>query len=641
MKRVADKDNLLISKRPDIASQFHPHKNAGIDLATLTHKSGKKVWWCLPYDDPKSGKHFDFVWRASVFDRVVRNHGCPYIAQKKVWPGYNDLLTRYPEIAKEWNYRKNGDLTPDKVMGGSDKDVWWILPYEDPLTGKHFDFEWKAKICSRTSNNNGCPYLNGTKVWQGYNDLASRFPDIAVQWHPTKNGALRPDLISSGSSFRAWWIFPYDDPKTGKHFSFEWQAPVYQRVKNGVGCPYLNNGRVWKGFNDLQSRYPEIAAQWHPIKNGKRTPEEISYKSQERVWWYQLYEDPETGKKYEFVWKARVYERTINGAGCPYMSGSAVLSGYNDLLTRFPKVAELWHPQKNGKLKPDMVTGKSTRKVWWYLPYNDPETGKHFEFEWHSRVCSMTKENDGRGCPYLNGQAVWPGYNDLESRYPEIAATWHPTKNGALTPSEITYGSARQVWWYLPYDDPVTGKHYDFEWKSPVYRRTVQGCGCPVLSGYEVCRGFNDLASRNPELVDQWHPTKNGILGPSDTYMFSHKKVWWIYPYDDPVTGKHFDFEWRASVENRARFHSGCPYLTKNRVWTGFNDLATLYPEIALDWDLEKNGHMLPNQVYAKSRSRRVWWKCRHCGYQWRSLISNRTVTGNGCKNCSKKHKYI
>lgn len=104
-------------------------------------------------------------------------------------------------------------------------------------------------------------------MWNGFNDLASVRPDLAKQWHLTKNGNLRPTEVAVNSRKKVWWIFPYDDPKTGKHFDFEWQARVYDRNK-GYGCPYLNGQAVWEGFNDLATMNPDIAAQWHPTKNG-------------------------------------------------------------------------------------------------------------------------------------------------------------------------------------------------------------------------------------------------------------------------------------------------------------------------------------------------------------------------------------
>lgn len=108
------------------------------------------------------------------------------------------LAEARPDLAKEWNYEKNGDLKPKDVSCGSGKKVWWKLPYDVPddypvesLRGKHFDFEWEAKIASR-SDGNDCPYLAGKAVLAGFNDLATINQDLATQWHPTKNGNLKP-----------------------------------------------------------------------------------------------------------------------------------------------------------------------------------------------------------------------------------------------------------------------------------------------------------------------------------------------------------------------------------------------------------------------------------------------------------------
>ena len=121
---------------------------------------------------------------------------------------------------------------------------------------------------------------------------------------------------------------------------------------------------------------------------------------------------------------------------------------------------------------------------------------------------------------------------------PELSKEWHPTKNGNLSPYNISAGSDKKVWWYLPYDDPTTGKHYDFEWQAAIYNR-VQGDGCPFVSFRALWRGFNDLATTNPELTKEWHPTKNGIRTPADVTARSGEIVWWYLPYDDPQTGMH------------------------------------------------------------------------------------------------------
>lgn len=133
------------------------------------------------------------------------------------------------------------------------------------------------------------------------------------------------------------------------------------------------------------------------------------------------------------------------------------------------------------------------------------------------------------------------GFNDLATVLPELAAEWHPTKNGRLTPQDVTAGSSKMVWWLLPYDDPNTGKHFDFEWYTMVAHRK-NGCGCPYLSNKnpKVWIGFNDLATTDPELAAEWHPTKNGDLSPQQVSSNSNKKVWWLLPYDDPKNRETF-----------------------------------------------------------------------------------------------------
>ena len=298
-------------------------------------------------------------------------------------------------------------------------------------------------------------------------------PIAAKMWHPTKNADYDIEDITFGSEKMVWWFYPYDDPKTGKHFGFEWKQQVCSLVKTEI-CPFLQNKRLWKGYNDLETLYPKIAAEWHPTKNGK--------------------------------------------------------------------------------LLPSDVFGKAGKKVWWYLPYDDPKTGKHFDFEWEASISS--RSNNNNGCPYLSNQKIWTGYNDLKTINPKLASEWHPTKNGNLTPEEVGVGYKKKVWWQLHYDDHKTDKHYDFEWKVSVYSRHYFGTGCPYLDGKLVKKGFNDLESLQPEIANEWHPTKNRKLKPDMVPLCCAKKVWWLC---------EFGHEWRTEVYNRSRIGLGCPYCSGKR----------------------------------------------------------------------------
>ena len=579
-KRVIVGVNDLATIKPGLIAEWHPTKNAPFTPKDYTYGSHDKVWWFLPYDDPETGKHFDFEWPAEIKSRV-RGNGCPFLSGREVWPGFNDLATKYPDLAKEWHPTKNDKLSPTQVTSKYGKKVWWYLPYDDPDTGKHFDFEWKAVVASRTDGSK-CPYLTGKEVWPGFNDLATKNPDLAKEWHPTKNGDLTPDKVCSKAGRSVWWCLPYDDPNTGKHFDFEWPAKISNRA-NGEGCPFLSGRDVWEGFNDLATINPELAKEWHPTKNGKLTPRNVTANSNEYVWWYLPYDDPNTGKHFDFEWQDYICDRS-RGNKCPYLTSHRVWPGFNDLATIRPDLAKEWHPTKNGVVKPQDVMTNSNQEVWWLLPYDDPNTGRHFEFEWQTEVYNRAMD---KSCPVLSGQMVHKGFNDLATVNPKLAKEWHPTLNGALTPEDVTGGTDQEVYWLLPYDDPETGKHFDFVWEDSVGHRNREGRGCPYLppGRVRVWKGFNDLATRNPELAKEWHPTKNGELTPEKVTIGYDQKVWWYLPYDDPKTGEHYEFEWPAYIYSR-NSGVGCPFLSESR---GEQYIRKYLKEHNISFEYEKN----------------------------------------------------
>lgn len=227
----------------------------------------------------------------------------------------------------------------------------------------------------------------------------------------------------------------------------------------------------------------------------------------------------------------------------------------------------------------------------------------------------------------------------LAQANPALAKEWHPTKNGELTPDGIGFGSDKKVWWLLKYYDKNTNQTFNFEWEASVGNRS-RGTKCPFLSGQAIYVGFNDLQTLNPQLASEWHPTKNGNLTPRDVTVRSTKKVWWLFPYDDTQTGKHFDFEWNEPIQNRIRAPHSNPYLSGKKIMPGFNDLATKRPDIAEQWDYDKNDKELSPLNVTVGSDKKVWWKCKN-GHSWSATVSNRTH-GYGCPHCyalSRKSK--
>lgn len=342
----------LAKTNPELIDEWHPTKNGDLLPTEVTQKSGRLVWWL-----GKCGHE----WQSKVYIRTS-GHGCPYCSNIKVLPGFNDLATKNPNLAKEWHPNKNGDLKPDMFASTSNKKVWWL-----GVCGH----EWQATINSRHFGN-GCPVCANQQVLSGYNDLATKNPNLAKEWHQTKNGEISPTMVSPKSSKRAWWMCEK---------GHEWQARVADRA-SGKGCPYCANVKVLPKYNDLETKEPNIVHEWHPTKNGNLKPDMITDGSRKAVWWL-------CEKGHE--WQAPVSRRTC-GRGCPICANKKILPGYNDLATKNPKLAREWHPTKNADLKPNMIALGSNKKVWWMC-----EEGH----EWQAKV---NDRSNGTNCPVCRKQ---------------------------------------------------------------------------------------------------------------------------------------------------------------------------------------------------------------------------------------------
>ncbi len=340
------------------------------------------------------------------------------------------------ELLAQWDRRANLPLTPETIPYGSTKKVWWQCEK---------GHRWQVAVNNRTSSHTDCPYCSGRAAWPGETDLASRFPELVREWHPTKNLPLTPERALPGSEKKVWWRCSY---------GHEWRATIHSRT-DGCGCPVCANRAVAPGVNDLVSQFPRLAKEWHPTKNSTLTPQEVTFGTKRKVWW-------RCKKGHE--WCVSVQSRTLDGTGCPVCAGRAILPGENDMASQFPKVAREWHPTKNRALLPSQVPPTSKRRVWWLCPRGH---------EYMAAVGMRTMRNSG--CPYCAGKKALAGFNDLSTTEPEIAAQWHPTLNGSLMPQMVTAGSHKKIWWIC---------HEGHIWKAAIYSRAgKQKRGCPVCAG--------------------------------------------------------------------------------------------------------------------------------------------------------------
>ena len=213
----------------------------------------------------------------------------------------------------------------------------------------------------------------------------------------------------------------------------------------------------------------------------------------------------------------------------------------------------------------------------------------------------------------MNQYSLIKGRTDLETVRPDLAAQWDHIKNGELKPSDVQPGTDKKVWWRC-------GRGHS--WEALVYSRNA-GTGCPFCAGNTLERGTNDLATKAPQLLEEWDYEKNAPLHPSDVAEGSSKKVWW------KCSKGH---SWEAVISSRALNGRRCPYCCSKRVFVGYNDLAHVNPELAEEWNYDRNGDLLPTQITANSH-RKVWWSGK-CGHSWQTQVSVRSL-GCGCPYCN------
>ena len=213
-------------------------------------------------------------------------------------------------VGRSMGLGKNEDLVPEQLFPGTRRKVWWRCK---------LGHGWQASVVSRTSMYTGCPVCAGKQVIAGENDLASHRPDLAKQWHPTKNHPLAPNVVTANSNRSVWWVCG---------LGHTWRSPIGRRVQANTDCPVCRGKRVEQGFNDLATIDPAVAAQWAQDLNGNLTPEMVTGGSAKRVWW-RCDED--------HVWKAVIYSRTgAQKAGCPICAGRYKKKQYRNVLEITP-----------------------------------------------------------------------------------------------------------------------------------------------------------------------------------------------------------------------------------------------------------------------------------------------------------------
>ena len=280
------------------------------------------------------------------------------------------------------------------------------------------------------------------------------------------------------------------------------------------------------------------------------------------------------------------------------------------LASTFPLIAREW--SKLNKKTPDQVAPHSNQYAYW-----ECEKGHVWEAKINNRV-------NGSACPFCAGKKPIPGETDLKALFPEVASLWHPFLNEHPPEDYLPY-SNEKVFWLCP----VCG----MEWCTAIYH-LVEGTSCPYCSGRRPIPGKTDFKTVYPDVAALWDYKRNGVDKPEQYTPKAHHSAFWL------CSKGH---SWAAPINRMAKAYEsarpgtalgtlGCPVCSGKKVIPGVNDLVTTAPELAAQWDYEKNGDLLPSQV-TLHRNRPVFWRCEK-GHVWPASPNNR-ARGTGCPFCN------
>ena len=369
-----------------LLDEWDYNKNLLIGLTPQTVSSGinKKAWWICP-----KGHSYD----KSISKRSLGG-GCPVCKGTRVVVGVNDLLSQYPEVAKDWDYSKN-DKKPNEVTRHSNIRVYWKC--------HKCGHEWETEVSSRTNEqfpgtcpkciNHGmsrmemCIYLAikkhlpdaeyRAKIDKTEFDVYIPSAKLAVEYdgiyfhRDLKRREMHKDIIAAQNGLQFFRIEEVDDK--GVSFLFENNtlkvhtnkntryleicALVLQHIRDDFGIPIevpVDEDIVFQAFtemstvvalNSLAAKYPDIAAEWHPTKNGDLKPEHLDAHSHVKVWWI----CKNCGNEFLQTVGRRTGTKKKND-GCAFCTGQRRLVGFNDLETLYPGIKQYWCQEENEKI---------------------------------------------------------------------------------------------------------------------------------------------------------------------------------------------------------------------------------------------------------------------------------------------------
>ena len=540
---------------PELVPLYSP--NNPIPLNEVRGVKAKFLWICP--------KHGEYEQKLGHMIRALKNGtiGCPYCNGFKV-RREDSAGAKAPELIKEW--ASSNESTLYEYAPNSKYLATWCCP--DCGT------KWKAPIYVRVQGYGKCPTCYGNKTFK------ERYPELE-KFYAKDNTLPYEDAIVSDYTPRNWIC------EKGHEFT----ASFYKIHDQGFRCPYCENKKALKGYNDFEHLYPVLAQDYDEEKNGNKASEVVvSYRN--------VYFKCKNG--HSFV-RPIIRHVELNGQ-CPICSGTVLKKGNNDLATIYPAVILFWDYEKNEK-RPDQVLATLDNSYHFVC-----SNGHHFK-------CTLRElvENDFH-CPVCEGKRVDPEKTSLQALNPELASEF--SVNNKSTASQISFDTSKKVLWTCP----TCGEDYLY----PVNERKIGDNSCPYCNHTKLKSGVNDLTITNPQLASEFSPRndkKANEVGEWQVY-----EVYWIC--------SKCGTEYYAKIRDRSVGDASCPVCANKRVEKGINDLATTDPDIAA---LLSPNNERKADTFMRSSSMGAEWICPTCGGEYFGVVKDMVNGLVECPYCNNR----
>ena len=600
-----------------------------------------------------------YCFQATLYSRIGKESSCRACINYDLHQGHNDLETYCKThnllyLLEEWDYKKNKILPSEIKYCDKTKKVYWKCP--------ECDKSWKTFVADRTIAKRNCPdcfkkavsfsekafafYLekyfqiqeNMKFDWSGKKDFDIVIEDkkIIIEydgsiWHLKVEKDMAKNKLCLANGYEVIRIRENGCPPIDNCITFERKDETLQALNVAI-INLLKHFHIDNYDVDCERDYPLIYSKlrrfkyektfhyycitnnaehvinaFNSEKNHPLTMRKITRYYKNKVYW----KCPDCG--FEWMSSPNAIHSKIknNSTICPQCAARQKTKNKNNVvsLQEYCEKNNLQHilhaySQLN-VLRPDSVLMSSQGMFYFTCPICNHREEKTFLKHFIDRkgmcidcyrkthpefsIDNIQIRKNVRRNVFAKQKTVSEYLTDRKRL--DILNDWDEEKNGE-SPDKALCDLKKKYWWKC--------KH-GHSWQTSLPSK-IQNGGCLYCTHQLPIIGENDLETYCKNngmeyILEEWDYSKNNFT-PRDVTCFSNRKVHWVCPEGH---------EYQTTIHHRVKNLSNCPFCLNKRVYSGYNDLSTLYPQIAQNWDTEKNFPLTPEQIMPSSQNP-VWW---------------------------------